>query len=232
MKLLSLTTTKDSQQKEQTLKILRIQEIEELARKANANLAKAEADFHSTLALHRSKWAVEEQEHQETLKVMDSEVQALERRKQQALIPIAVYKQEADKIMEEARDMLKYVREKEELNDYLQQKLEQKLSDVADRENLVAKEENRQKNALLGIATQQEQIKKGMEDLSRVMAEFHEKQTREEASLLERKKEVSMAEISFGAKVDKYKRDMEALRTWERQLTDERETLKRAFERK
>jgi len=45
MKLMPLADRKDAQQKEQTLKILRTQETEELAKKANQNLAKANADF-------------------------------------------------------------------------------------------------------------------------------------------------------------------------------------------
>lgn len=232
MKLLSRISTKDAQQKEQTLKVLRAQEVEELAKTVNAKLARAEADFNETLARNRSKWAEEELEHQERIKGMTSEVEALERRKEQALIPISMYKKEADKVMEEAQEFLVKAKAVEEHNNYLQDRLEEKLTDVADRENMVLKEEERQKIALLGIEAQQEATKKGVEELSKQMIMFHEKQQADESSILERKKEVSLAEISFSAKTDKLKRDIEAMRIRERELADERATLDREYARK
>jgi formate hydrogenlyase subunit 6/NADH:ubiquinone oxidoreductase subunit I len=41
------------------------------------------------------------------------------------------------------------------------------------------------------------------------------------------KEDVFIAETNFQAKTEKFKRDMEALRVWEIQLKDERDTLER-----
>lgn len=231
MKLLSTFQSKDKQQEELARKVMRIQEVEDLASKTNANLAKAEADFNSTLARNRSKWALEEQEHAERIKDMSIEIEALENRKKQTLIPIQMYKEEADKIILEAKDIVKRSKEKEEQADFLQEKLEEKLTEVADRESILAKEEQKIEIAKQGIEVQKLNIKEGSERLSKEMFMFHEKQQSEEESLAIRKKDVSMAEISFNAKVDKHSRDLEALKIWEKRLIDERETLKRAYER-
>jgi hypothetical protein len=218
MKLLNHLQNKDRQQEEVTRKIIRTQEVEDLANKANIKLAKAEQDFALSLARNRAKWAQEEEEHANRLKDMLKEIEALEKRKQQALIPISIYKEEADKMMEEAKEYLIKAKGQKEENEYTADKLEEKLSDVADRENQVSRKEEGQKIALQGIEFQKEQAKKGIEKLSEEMIMFHEKREREEASLLQRKKEVTMAEISFNAKVEKYQRDLQNLASRENEL--------------
>ncbi len=231
MKLLSPFATKEKQQEEITRKILRTQEVNELAQKANARLARAESDFNNVLALNKTKWAFEEEQHENRVKEMTREVEALENRKREALIPISLYKQEADKLLAEAQDIIKQANQKEQQVDYLIEKLENKLTEVADREFTLSNNEKLLEVSKQGIQNQQEATKLGVEALSKEMLLFHEKQQQEEASLLKRKEEVSMAEISFNAKLDKYVRDIEALKVWEAKLADERDTLKRAFDR-
>lgn len=231
MKLLTPFAQKDKQQEEQTRKILRTQEIEELATKANARLARAESDFNAVLALNKTKWALEEEQHENRVKDMTQEIEALEERKRQALIPISLYKQEADKLIEEAQIIVKQAKEKEEQAEYLQEKLENKLTEIADREYIVYTAEKRLEVAKQGIESQQEATKLGVQALSKEMLLFHEKQETEEASLKKRKEEVSMAEISFNAKLQKYARDLEALKVWEIQLKDREETVARTIQR-
>lgn len=232
MKLMSPFQNKDQQQSELTRKILRIQETEKLAEITNAKLARAEADFSSMMARNQAKWAQEEEEHMKLMKDREQEVNTLENRKQQALIPIEVYKKQADVLIEEAQGFVARAKEKEEKADELLENLEEKLTSVSDREFIVARDEEKLKIAKEGIKSQQESTKKGVEQLSKAMIEFHEKQKLDEASLLQRQKEVTMAEISFNAKVEKYKRDLEALRILEAQIKDERATLDREYKRR
>ena len=232
MKLLSPLVHRDAKQAQDLKQIIRAKEIEKVVLDNNIKLAKSEADFQDSLARNRSIWAKEEEEHSKRLNDMLTEVNVLEQRKQQTLIPIEVYKEQADVKMLEAEKYLTDVIQREAEIDDLKELLDEKLSEVADRENIVAAEEKRQKNVLLGIETQQEETKKGVQRLSEEMFKFHEKQEREESSLLQRKTEVSMAEINFQAKVDKYKRDLENMAVWARQLKDERETLDREKTRK
>lgn len=232
MKLLSPTANKDKQQEEISRKLLRIQEVEEMASIANAKLARAEADFAEALAKSKEKWSLWVEEQQKETKALESEVLALEERKKQALIPISMYKEEVDKTMLEAREILEKAKEKEEQADFLTEKLENKLTEVADRENLVLEAEKRIEVAKQGLQSQQEQTKIGVQRLSEEIVAFHMKQEQEEESLERRKKEVSLAEINLNAKIDKYKRDLEALKTWEKQLRDERGILDREYARR
>lgn len=232
MRLLSPFAQKDKQQEEITRKILRTQEVNEMASIADVNLARTQQEFNSALALNRSKWVLEEEEHANRIKDMSKEIEALEERKKQALIPINVYKKEIDILIKEAQEIVKQAKEKEEQADYLLEKLETKLTDVSDRETIVSDEEKRLTIARQGIEIQQETTKQGVEQLSKEMILFHEKQRQEEENLLKRKKEVALAEISFNSKTKKYARDIEALKIWEIQLKDERETLDREYKRK
>lgn len=231
MKLLTPFANKDKQQEEITRKILRIQEIEDLATKANARLARAEADFADSIARNRAKWALEEQEHADRINAMSREVEALEERKNQALIPIQMYREEVDKVMAEAQEMLKKAKEREEQAEYLQEKLEEKLTEVEDRLAIVKTQEDRLTIAKQGIESQKEATKEGIARLSEEMLRFHEKQQSDEANMNERKKEIALAEINLNAKLEKYARDLEAMKIWEKQLEDQRATLERAIKR-
>lgn len=231
MKLLSVLGTKDTQQQELTRKILRTQEVEELATKANAHLARAESDFQTALAQSKETWSLHIEEVQKINKELELETLSLENRKQQALIPISMYKEEVDKQMFEAQEIVKRAKEKEEQADYLQEKLEIKLSEVTDRENILLMEEKSLEVAKRGLQSQQETTKIGVDQLSKQLVVLHVQQQKEEESINQRKKEVSMAEINFNAKLEKYKRDFEALKMWEKQLIDERGTLDREYKR-
>lgn len=232
MKLLSPVARKDKEQEEITRKILRIQEVEDMTKKVNAQLSRAQADFSDVLARNKEKWAIEEEEHLNRVKDMQKEVEALENRKKQALIPIQMYKKEADKMLEEAQEILKKAQEKEENADFLTEKLEEKLTELGDREKNIIKEEQRIEIAKEGIKTQQEATRDGIKRLSEEMVKFHEKQESDQANIDERKKEVALAEINLNAKLDKYARDLEALKIFEAQLKDERATLDREYSRK
>lgn len=231
MKLLPTFASKDKQQEEITRKILRTQEVNDMVLKSNAELARAQESFNVTLATNQAKWALEEEEHLQRLQTMIVEIEALEKRKQQALIPIKMYKQEADNMLSEAKILLDKTKEKDEQCEFLQEKLEEKLTEVADREESVAIEENRQKNAQLGIDMQKEQIKISSDKLMQEMTAFHVYRQEEECKLLKRKEEVSLAEINFNARIEKYTRDLEALKIWDIQLKDERATLDREIKR-
>lgn len=231
MKLLSILESKDTQKQEVIRKLLRIQEVEEMTKKSNSKLAKAEMEFNTTLALNRTKWALEEEEYANRVKDMTQEVEALEKRKEQALVPIQMYKDGADKMMEEAREILQKSKEKDEQSDFLQEKLEEKLTELADREIEIVKTEQKLEISRNGILSQREQIKLGSEQLSKEIIVFHNKRVLDENNIDERKKEVALAEINFNAKTEKYSRDLEALRILEIQLKDERDTLDREYKR-
>lgn len=229
MRLLTPTQNKDARQQQIARDIIRTKETEDVVKRANIRLAKSEADFADFMARNKDIWAKAEEEHAERMRQMQSEVEVLEGRKRMALIPIDMYKKEADDLMQTARDMLAKATEREEDAEDLQELLEEKLTSVADREQAVEKEEQRQTIAKSGIEIQQDQTRKQAEILSGHIAEWNAYKHKEEASLYERKKEVTLAEISFIAKTDKIKRDVESIASERIALKDLRETLERAL---
>lgn len=231
MKLFTASTLKDRQQEELSLKVIRIQEINELEKKANARLTRAEADFAEAVAKSKETWALHIEEQQKINNQLEEEVRALERRKEQALIPVSMYKLQVDKLMSEAQGIVKRAKEKEEQADYLTEKLENKLTDVADREYALAEGEKRLQVAKQGLQSQIESTQKGAQLLSEEILKFHIKQEQDEKSIGERKTEVALAEINFNAKLEKYTRDLEALKIWNLQLKDKEETLLRTSQR-
>jgi hypothetical protein len=231
MKLMSPFVSRDKQQEEQTRKILRIQEIEDLSKKANAKLANVEADFANSLAKNREKWAIEVEEKQKMMEEMDQEIKKLEDRKIQALIPVELDKKRILKELKDSKVTFERLKKKEITVDKLSDILGQKLTDCEDREHLIEIEEQKQKIARQGIESQQNTTKLGAEKLSKEIIAFNEKQKLEDSLLLERKNKISIIEINFEAKLDKYIRDLDALKIWETQLKDERAILERAFER-
>ncbi len=232
MKLLSGLQNKDNQQAEQTRKLLRAQEIQKLAEEADIKLARAEEEFNRTLARNRATWADEEVLHAERVKAMESEVKALEKRKEQALIPVSMYRLKVDEAMKEAQEYIKKAKEKDVQADYLQDKLEEKLVEVYDRENQMQAEEARLANLKRGVEAQQEQTREGVARLSEEMIMFHEKQTQDEAIMTERKNELSMAEINLNAREEKVKQNLEALKIFDKQLKDKEETMAREIVRR
>ena len=231
MSLLKPSVVKDLRQEEITRQLLRAKETDEIVKKNNQRLAQSEADFQSMLARNRLIWADEEKEHSERFEEMKKEIEVLEERKKQALIPIEMYKAQADTIFSEATNVLKRAMEREDNASHTQELLEEKLTDVSEREQDVKKEEARLKRVKEGVNMQAENIKQLATRLSSDIANYKVTREKEETSLLERKKEVALAEINFKAKTDKYARDIEALRVFELQLKDKQATLERSFAR-
>jgi hypothetical protein len=232
MKLLSPSVNKDTQQAELSRKLLRIQEVEDMAVTMNAKLARAEADFSSAMALNQAKWLAEETLHQKEVQERTKEIEDLEKRKTQALIPIEIYKQEAETLMEKARLFAEEIRQRNEAIELLSNRLMEKLSEVSDREHELRESERKVELSRIGLDNQREAIALGSEHLTIQMQAFHEKQQQEEKDLLDRKTQVSLAEISFKAKTDKIKRDIQAIREWETRLKDREETLEREVNRR
>lgn len=231
MKLLSPSQNKDARQTELTRQLLRAKEVEEIVNSTNLKLAKSEADFNASLARNRTIWAKEEEEHAKRIKEMEEEVAILQAKKDQALIPIEMYKKEADSLMLEAKQVFDHVKNKEIENEQLKEILEEKLSELSDRENSIKEQEQRIITAKEGIKSQQETTALQAEMLSSQIDEFRVKRDSEERELQKRKNELFMAEANFEAKIEKYKRDLDAVRKLEIKLKDERATLDREYAR-
>lgn len=231
MKLLTQTQIRDERGIELSRDILRAKETDEQVKRINAKMANAEADFAGTLARHRMKWAGEESEHDERMREMDSEIAALENRKKQALIPLEIYKEQADTLLREAQNALQRANEREEDVQSTLVTLEDRLDEVSDREINANALERSLESRKKGNEVQEEQTKMMAAQLSYDMQTFYEKRDAEEARMVERRKEIQMAEITVDAKIAKVKRDIEAMRVYDIRLKDERKTIDRIYQR-
>jgi len=231
MKLLTPQAIKDVKSQELSRELLRSKETEEAIKKINQRRIEAETDFNTTLARNRNKWAQEEEEHANRVKEMDAEIRILEERKKQAMIPIQMYKDQADVLLAEAKEALDRAINREQIAEETQDLLENKLDDLGDRELAIDKAERAIKAKQAGILAQQEQVRAGSEKLTERMAEFAAKMAKDEAEIYEKKKDLVLIERSLVAKDEKIKRTIKSIEEEKIRLEDQRRTLERAFKR-
>ena len=229
MKLLAPNENKDLREKEATLQILRTQELEKAAKEARLKLADSQADFQSTLALNRQKWAEEEDEHRQRVNERKAEIDALEAKRMNAMIPIDILKSSAEEQLKDAEDYAKSVREREEEAESLTELLQDKLDEVGQREQDVSHKEKELEIREVGIENQIQSTVSGVKKLSQDLAEFlaykelTEKQLKESNQALE-ETQIKLSNREF--ELDKLQKSLneQAIR-----LQDERGVLGRAF---
>ena len=134
MQLLKPQENKDLKSAQDLRNIIRTQEILKAEQDARLKLANAEADFNNTLAKNRDKWAKEEETHSTRVREMNTEIENLELQKLNTLVPFNILKEGVYADMSDAEAYLKKLRDREEYNDDLTEKLQDKLDDVGARE--------------------------------------------------------------------------------------------------
>jgi hypothetical protein len=232
MKLLTPSQQSDTKALNQAQEIRRTQSIQEAAQRTRLDLSKANADFSTTMASFKEKWATEEQLHAERVKGMGIEVKELEERKRIALIPLKIYEDQANKILKEAQLYLVEVANKEHDIDQLRELLENKLDDVGDREQKLRTKEIKLGLREKGIEEQGRQITDGIKLLNSQTQEFATRKLKSEKELDDRKTEIILLERSLDAKNESNKRTEKALGIWALQLKDQEGILLREKERR
>ena len=134
MQLLKPQENKDLKSAQDLRNIIRTQEILKAEQDARLKLANAEADFNNTLAKNRDKWAKEEETHSTRVREMNTEIENLELQKLNTLVPFNILKEGVYADMSDAEAYLKKLRDREEYNDDLTERLQDKLDDVGARE--------------------------------------------------------------------------------------------------
>lgn len=228
-KLLAPQAVKDARTEELTRQVLRTKETEEAANKANIRLAKAEADFASLLASQREKWAKEQETHLQTTSVMEKEVKDLESRKEQALIPLEIYKTRAESTLKEAQEILLKAKGKEETVEDITERLENRLDEVAEREKVVSEAELKLNAHRSSILSQEKDLEAKSKGLLDAMQAFYLKKSEDETRILKENKEIQLWQANLEAREGKVTEKTEALRRYDLQLKDERGALDRAW---
>ena len=232
MKLLSPLQTQQNKEAERQRDILRAQDIEIALKKNREELAKSQADFFNTLAMNRKKWEEEEQEHRKVLKERENEIEILEKKKQQALIPVKIYEDQAKQMMKEVQWYLVEVSNKEKYNDELRENLEDKLDNVGQREVDVQEVEKRLNIRKEGIESQSLAVKTAQKELNGKMVAWINKYEIEAKELDRKRIELTLQERSLEANRESIKKTEDELRVWAKQLQDERGVLDREYQRR
>ncbi len=230
MKLLTPAAQQDLKEQVALRDILRTQELNKASEEARISLAKAEQEFNEVLARNRAQWATEEEEHSQRVKAMKLEIDDLMAKKMNALIPIGILKDGAYDRMDDAVAFLARLRQREENIEDLTEKLEDKLDTVGAKEQDLLQLDRSLKLREEGIERQSQAIRANSQALGEQMAVFALTKETAEKDIEERKTALYLLERTLLTKQQTLERTDGALSALAKQLADERETLKRAFD--
>jgi len=185
------------------------------------------------IALARQANVLAEEKEAQSVKIRElkSEVINLEQRKKEALIPITAKWQELEEYNSKVKaekleiDML---RVKYQVNLEL---LEEKLSEVGERELNVIDNEKRQKIAQWGIESQKEVITNQSKELNRRLAEYQASTEAREIDLTTKQTKLALKEQELETKEKELKNIEKGFIDRERSLQDRYATLERTTQR-
>lgn len=229
MKLLTPKQTSDIKGQETAREILRTQEIHNLAEEERRKLTKAEMEFEQALAGQRARWAMEELEHSKIKKEMQKEIEELERKKLNALIPVDILEKSATEKLEESEKFLKELQLREKSNEETAEILQDRLDEVGEREQTVIQAEKHIKLEKEGIERQKEATIDGIKNLNEAMQNFAQRSANAEKDIEERKKAIFIQDRSLNALKEQLEGKEKELNAIAIRLRDERGVLDRAF---
>lgn len=230
MKLLSPTAHNTASKDQQLRTIIRNQELDKAAKEARIELANAESEYQTALARNRKNWALEEQEHEERVKERNIEIDRLEAKRLNAMIPINILKESAEEQLAEAETYVASIRKREEDNEILAEQLQNKLDEVGAKEQDLIKLSQELQIKSDSLIQQQASTVAGIKSLNTEMAKFAIDRGVDEERINQRKTELALIERTLVTKAAKLKyaeKDLEDLRIV---LADERGTLQRAWQ--
>lgn len=229
MKLLTPNQAKAGVNDQVARDILRAKESQEALRKSRQELAESQAEFSSTLAKNRERWAQEERDHEIRVREMESEVKGLEAKKVVALAPL----EERDRELSDWESFLTRwdgeVSQSEIENGDRANLLEDRLDEVGKREHECADREAKIASLEAGIAVQAESTREGSKVLSRAMLALSQDRLAAQAWIRDEQEKLSMEQSSIASRresMDRTSRELDELRI---RLLDERGTLDRAW---
>ena len=231
LKLFSAKEARERTQAQIQRDILRNQEVQKVTRESESNLSKMEADFAESMAKLKEKRAIEEEKHSIRKNAMEQEISMLEKRKEQALIPIELEKVRADTMLKDAEKTLLDAEIKELEAENLKSILMERLEDVSDRESAVSDEETRLIGERDSIKNEREVTAKNTKNLSDSIERFNLHVANEDRRLNAKETDLILRERSADAKEDLIKRMEAQLQADSIRIKDARATLERAFER-
>lgn len=193
MKLLSPSEGREKARSNEVTLKNRITELQGLIVQKYKELAQAEADFNDTLTRQRKTWSEEEKVYTSKVFIIRGEIEALEERRRQALIPLTKRAEELDTKASALAEYEKILKQSDADIADKAEMLVKRLDEVAERElqadkvakNLAVRED--------GVKAQAAQVATG----SVLLTEAMTKASQESAA---RERELSLKEASVKAK--------------------------------
>ena len=197
LKLYTAEEIKSSKATELARDVMRTSDIKKALDKARTELNNVNAQFEVALANQRVKWISEEEVALGKIRDLETELKVLERRKQQALIPIDLYQQRVDNINKEANDKLKSATDKQIYVDELSEKLEEKLYEVSEKDQSLQKREENLFVKEKAVQMQEEGNKKMSQEINTRALFFIKEMEDREKDFNNRKTALELKEISL-----------------------------------
>jgi len=231
MKLLTPTqAVTDKEQRLQSNLKLSASLDKELALKRR-ELQKLETEYEIIINKQRIILEKEKEEYYLQINVLKSEVENLVLKRKEELVPLTEkWKEleEADRIIKE-REL--EVIKKGDIFDENLEALEEKLTDVAEREKTSLEIAQKQKISQEGIDRQQEQIKLQQDALNALVAEATGKLKNKEQDISKKEAEIELKVKVLTAKEFELNKKESSLKDKEREINDKYNTLQRTLER-
>lgn len=231
MKLFTPTEVVTNKERQATVDLKRIGVINSEIAKKRQELDAVTSEFEKTLERQRENWEKEQAEAITVMNILNSEVQVLEERKRQALMPLQEKEKELNAFQTslEERDV-ELASNLSRVESHLE-RLEEKLSQVAEREVEVARIAKIQENRQKGIDMQSEQIKQQSKALTESIKTSFEVITERENELAKRELELTMRTNALISRENELNNIEQSFKDRERVLQDKYETLQRTIER-
>lgn len=214
---------------EETLRILRIKELREAEEKLRLSVTRTELDFQKMLASNQKEWEKEFEEHQTEVKKMKAEIDKLTAERMAVAIPYDILKESAENRIKDAKLILEKVNQKELYNEDLKIRLEKKLSEVEDREDIIKQTEQK-------LLLQKEINKKETQVLNDTRAKlaisinkFTEDSNQKRTELLNKETQLTLKENSLKSQEEGLRGKEQDIINRERILRDQQEVLARAW---
>jgi DNA uptake protein ComE-like DNA-binding protein len=209
----------------------RIKETQEELGRKQLQLANVEVSFNTSLAKQREVWAQEEKNHAERFFAMELEIKNLEKRKEEALIPIAEIEQKAHTIFNEAETRLSEVIQKEIEFEDVKEKLMKRLDDVSEKEQSLQSEQQTIIKTKESIKQEEEALSLNRNALSESIIAFNSYITEQNSFILKEKTALIMRERTIEARTELFNKREKKLENDIIRLNDGRKTLERALAR-
>lgn len=231
MHLLPVKQAKEANDSQTQSDIIRANEAKLELKHVLQELAKAEAAFEVAMKNQHLRQINEETEHGKAITALKNEIKALEKRRDEALIPIEAMREEVHTKLIEVEKMRDEQKERLIELDEQAEVLEQKMDDASEQLEALTRRTAELNRREQGIKKQEEMTKKFVEEVTVTLGEKSLDCELREKKIIEKEKALQLQEIGLNSEKESIERHYAFIREEKVRLKDREQTLERAFNR-